>query len=250
MARIRRKKSLYEVISKGQVKPDLDQPQPELPQPQADTDKRADSLIAAEKDGRTGVESPMPWPRKPAAVRLNGDRIEISVPYQLAVAFLLGLILLVLAVFRLGLGSRVVEKPAGQEAVKVVGKTAAPPPASSVEPKPDTVQEKPIRRADVKPAEETGNNRIVIQTYQNAAHLQPVKQYFSGLGIDTEIRKIDNWYYLVTAGKYNNPEKPGTDGYAAKQKIIGLGAGYKAPLGYESFGTRPFSDAYGMRFDD
>lgn len=104
MARIRRKKSLYEVISKGQVKPDLDQSQQQQ-QPQADTDKRADSLIAAEKDGRTGVESPMPWPKKPAAVRLNGDRIEISVPYQLAVAFLLGLILLVLAVFRLGLGA-------------------------------------------------------------------------------------------------------------------------------------------------
>jgi hypothetical protein len=77
-----------------------------------------------------------------------------------------------------------------------------------------------------------------------------VKDYFAGFGIETEVRHINNWYYLVTKDKYDNPEKPGTDGYAAKQKIIELGADYKAPAGYGTFGPKPFHDAYGMRFED
>ncbi len=244
MARIRRKKSLYEVISKNQVKPDLDRPSE-----QVNSDKVGDSSSQADKGDDSGLASQMRWPKRPRVVQLNGDRIELSVPYQVAVAVLLGLVLLLVVVFRLGQGSGHVEKPAGQE---VQGVRRTPPRASNTAggAKPARVEEKAIKRADVKPVEQTGNNRIVIQTYQNAAHLQPVKEYFGGFGINTEIRKIDNWYYLVTAKKYNNPEKTGTDGYAAKQRIIELGAGYKAPQGYESFGSKPFNDAYGMRFDD
>jgi hypothetical protein len=81
-------------------------------------------------------------------------------------------------------------------------------------------------------------------------HLEPVRLYFAEKGIETEIRRIGDRYYLVTSQKYDNPEREGTEGYQAKQKIIETGAGYKSPPGYESFGTRPFSDAYGMRFDD
>ena len=99
----------------------------------------------------------------------------------------------------------------------------------------------------------TGKNRIVIQTLQLRSHLEPVKQYFASFGVETEIKKVDNWYYLVTENKYDNPEKPGTNGYFAKQRIIELGAGYKAPTGYESFrrgDKMPFHDAFGMNFDD
>jgi hypothetical protein len=57
----------------------------------------------------------------------------------------------------------------------------------------------------------------------------------------------------VTKNGYDNPDKPGTDGYLAKQKIIELGAGYKPPTGYETFrradGTGPFNDAFGMKFE-
>jgi hypothetical protein len=77
-----------------------------------------------------------------------------------------------------------------------------------------------------------------------------VKQFYTENGVETEIRKIGGMYYLVTTSKYENPEKQGTDGYLAKQKIIELGAKYKAPQGYETFGTKPFHDAYGMKFDD
>ena len=90
----------------------------------------------------------------------------------------------------------------------------------------------------------------MIQTYQLRTHLEPVKQYFAQFGIETDIKKIGDWYYLVTKDKYENPEKSGTDGYFAKQKIIELGAEYKAPQGYETFGSKPFYDAYGQRFDD
>ena len=100
-------------------------------------------------------------------------------------------------------------------------------------------------------AESKGNNRIVIQEYQVRAHLEPVQQYFAQFGIETEIIPIDNQWFLVTKAKYEeNPKRPGTDGYLAKQKIIEFGAQYKAPQGYETFAPHFFKDAYGMKFDD
>ena len=54
----------------------------------------------------------------------------------------------------------------------------------------------------------------------------------------------------MTVDKYDNPDRPGTDGSVAKQKIIELGTKYKAPTGYESFAPNLFKDAYGMRFDE
>jgi hypothetical protein len=57
-------------------------------------------------------------------------------------------------------------------------------------------------------------------------------------------------YYLVTKKKYENPQKQGTDGYLAKQRIIAVGAKYKAPPGRETFGVKSFETAYGRKFDD
>jgi len=120
-----------------------------------------------------------------------------------------------------------------------------PAPVERVAPAPAAVS-----AVKVEPVKQKGNNRIVIQTYQLRADLEPVKQFFAQFGIETEIIKINDWYYLVTKDKYENPEKPGTDGYLAKQKIIELGTKYKAPQGYETFGKKPFYDAYGMNFDN
>ena len=47
-----------------------------------------------------------------------------------------------------------------------------------------------------------------------------------------------------------NPNKLGTDGYAARTRIIELGANYVSPPGYDSFGAEPFYDAYGMKSRD
>ncbi len=90
----------------------------------------------------------------------------------------------------------------------------------------------------------------MIQTYAVRAHLEPVRQYFAENGIETEIRKIGDDYFLVTTDKFDTIERTGTDGYKAKKRIIELGAKYKAPQSYETFGKRPFHDAYGMKFDD
>ena len=90
----------------------------------------------------------------------------------------------------------------------------------------------------------------MIQTWSSRTQLEPVKSYFAENGIKTEIRKIGDVYYLITIEKYENPQRLGTDGYLARQKIVEIGAEYKAPPGYGSFGPKPFYDAYGMRFDD
>jgi hypothetical protein len=96
----------------------------------------------------------------------------------------------------------------------------------------------------------TGSNRIVIQTYDKRADLELVQYHFAEGGIETEIRNIGGTFYLVTKNKYDNPNREGTDGYAAKQQIIKWGARYKAPQGYETFAPNLFKDAYGMKFDD
>lgn len=244
MVRNRKKKAFYEVIGKTWPK------------------QRYDKILHPEKSGKDKPITAEPlasmprvtkWPRRPRIVQLNADRIEISMSYQLAIALLLGLILLVLVVFRLG--QSLSSQKTIDSATKMpenMQKVAPEATAGALQTAAPAEKTAPLRAPTekVKPAGAGGNNRIVIQTYQLRAHLEPVKQYFAQLGIETEIKKINNWYYLVTRDKYENPEKPGTDGYLAKRKISRLGAKYKAPPGYETFGSKPFHDAYGMRFDE
>jgi hypothetical protein len=248
------KKALYEVMSKAtwpkprSDKP-LEQPPPLQPlQQQPAEEPRRDEHPIAKLAATTKVR----WLNRPRIVQLNAGRIEISMPYQFAIALLLGLILLFLVAFRLGQGSKKIIGPdvktpeSMQKAAPKVTAVVAPQvaaPAKEKTPAPPVVQK-------VELAKPKGDNRIVIQSYQFMADLEPVKQYFAQFGIETEIIKIDAWYYLVTKNKYENPGKPGTDGYLAKQKIVELGAKYKAPAGSESFGTQPFSDAYGKKFDE
>jgi len=235
MMRYRGKKALYEVIGKAQ----------------ADYSKMPAQVPGSEAVPKKSIV----WPRKPKMVQINAGRVEVSLPYQLAIAMLLGIILLMLVVFRLGqissLRSQNVTNSAA-EVPQIVPKVVLKP---TVQPTVGPLREAVVadRKIEPKRVEQTrpkGNNRIVIQTYGSRDQLEPVRLYFAEKGIETEIRKIGDTYYLVTSQKYDNPERTGTEGYQAKQKIIEVGAGYKAPPGYESFGTRPFGDAYGMRFDD
>lgn len=189
------------------------------------------------------------WPKRPRIIQLNAGRVEMSMPWQIAIAMLLGVVLLILVVFRLGQFSEhrtadfPVETPksaqerAGQATAGITQEAA-------------TAQKMALNTEKAEPAKTQGNNRIVIQTFQIREHLEPVKDYFAGFGIETEIKKVGDWYYLVTADKYDNPERQGTDGYLVKQRIIELGANYKAPAGYETFGKKPFQTAFGKRFDD
>ncbi|MHC4571678.1 MAG: hypothetical protein ACYS0C_06345 [Planctomycetota bacterium] len=239
-------------MSKPGTQKPLQQPPPE----EAGQDKPQDEPFAEQSTAPTRFRDRLAkWPKKPKIIQLNVDRIEISIPYQLAIAILLGIILLLLVVFRLGQMTSPATQKETDSAAKMPKNTQkmALRPTPVVPPRLAATEEiaaLPASAEKTGPVSSTGNNRIVIQTYQLRTHLEPVKQYFAQFGIETEIKKIDVWYYLVTKNKYDNPEKQGTDGYLAKQKIIEWGAKYRAPTGYETFGTKPFHDAYGMKFDE
>ncbi|MGA2173103.1 MAG: hypothetical protein ABSG82_08885 [Sedimentisphaerales bacterium] len=209
------------------------------------------------------------WVRKPSVVQFNAGRIEFSMPYQLSIAVLLGAALLIVIAFRLGerfgspsASSRQAGPAATKQAIKPIDSIdSARDRSAQSKPEPKqaavskaapatTVATDAGKQASSPPAGQTGRNRIVIQTYQVRSHLEPVKEYFDKLGVATEIIEKNSWYYLVTKNRYDNIDKAGSEGFLAKQKIVELGAGYKAPAGYETFGPKPFNDAFGMRFEE
>lgn len=244
MAYKRKKVAFYEVIRRTGTKPRYDKPSGQS-HPQESGDRKSDTTgFAAASLGRRAR-----WPTRQRILLFNAGQIEISLSYQLAVAILLGFVLLILVAFRLGqnLSSKavtdsVVSPKAAQKLPEhMIAKV--PGEAELVERVPSVVQESAA-------ADAGGNNRIVIQTWQVRAQLEPVKEYFASCGIETEIISEGGWYYLVTREKYDNPGNPGTNGYAARQKIIELGAKYEPPPGSATFGPKPFHDAYGKRFDE
>jgi len=250
MKRRRGRKSLYEVIGESHSKPRYSWLLERL-RPKKSAEEKPPAAAPA-KPAVQMSERPMQWPKKPRILQLNAGRIELSMPYQLAIAILLGLILLLLVAFRLGQIVYMSSRNAANSAEKTPQSTQQPTlkAATGLLQTPVPAETKTAVPASVEPAESKGDNRVVIQTFELRAHLEPVKQFFAENGVETEIREIGGMYYLVTREKYENPERQGTDGYLAKQKIIELGAKYKAPQGYETFGTKPFHDAYGMKFGD
>jgi len=246
MARNRKKIAFYEVISKSRLNSSYAKT---LEQSHS---KKPGKDEPAVKSDVPVSERLVKWPRKPRIVQFNDGRIEFSLPYQIAIAVLLGVVLLVLVIFRMGqityLRRQKISSSAA-ETPKSVQKVTSQPTAGIAK-MPAGAEKVPLNIEKAGLAKPGGNNRIVIQTYNLRPHLVPVKEYFAQFGIGTEIRKEGDWYYLVTKDKYKNPEKQGTDGYFVKQKIVKLGAKYKAPPGYETFGSKPFHDAFGKRFDD
>jgi hypothetical protein len=223
MVRNAKRKSLYESIISARSKPIYEQVPHKPAQP--------------ESAGKTSpVNEPLPasamWAKRLKYMQAIAGRLELSVPYTVGIAVVLGLILAMLLIFRLGQwsGARVVNQPAKTDAGIVSQSATAEVPTSAVK------------------------NRIVLKVFQVRTQLEPLKEYFDRMGIATEITERNGWYYLVTKNKYQNIEKPGSDGYLAKQKIVEIGADYKAPPGYETFRktgkSADFGDAFGMKFDD
>jgi len=98
------------------------------------------------------------------------------------------------------------------------------------------------------PTVPAGDNVIVIASYGRQRDLEPVRQHFDKNGIATEIVKRGDRFFLVTRQRFvGNPTASTNAGYAVYRRILDVGATYKAPEGYERFGTRPFQDAYGMK---
>lgn len=256
MARNRRgKMSLYEVMSKARLKPghgrSLEKIRPE--KPEEDEPVTETEVTVGEEDSI--VEMPkvsVRWWRKPRVVQFNAGRIEFSIPYPIAIAVFLGLVMVVLIAFRLGqrsyLTSEVtVENPPGNAGGNRVNPTMLTNNTATQ----NTKTVKPIAKdtGDVGAAKSTGNNVIVLVQYKRTADLAPVQAHFEEYGIATEIVNWGGQYFLITKDRYDNPNTKGTDGYEALQRIVEVGAKYngKAPEGFETFAPNYFKDAYGMK---
>lgn len=251
MARDRGKKALYEVMSKARIKPGAGVTLPPPPHPKGPEE---DKPAAEEKSAAGMPDVAAQWLRKPRIVQINAGRIEFSMPYQLAVALVLGLILVALIAFRLGRFSYLTEQetagPAEEMQAQEIGQESLLEQATVDTMQPPALVED-ISPGDkvVEPVEPAGNNVIVLVEYGSRADLVPVQAHFAEYGIEIEIVMESGRYFLVTKDRYDNPGKPGTNGYEAKKRIIEVGAEYKgkAPAGYESFAPHFFRDAYGKK---
>ena len=249
MTRNRGKKALYEVMSKARVKPEqgkiVEHPQPQKPVEEVP--------VIRHKEPAGVSKSTAKWWKKPRIVQLNAGRIEFSMPYQIAVALLLFFIFLIIAAFRLGQSSKPAERnPMGQlgkATTEIVGEKPIEQARGDV-PKPAAPLENTVTKTEAaEPAKPKGDNVIVLVQYDSLPDLAPVQAHFSEYGIETEIVAERGHYFLQTKERYDNPDKPGTDGYKALQRIKEIGAKYKgkAPPGYETFAPNYFSDAYGKK---
>ncbi|MDY0354781.1 MAG: hypothetical protein RBR19_02800 [Sedimentisphaerales bacterium] len=204
---------------------------------------------------------------KPKAVQFNAGRIEVSLPYQIGIAIGLFVILILLAVFRLGQ----IDQKARYSEQSRTSRAGVDSPAAGTTTVDTTSSDGPAGPENTALEAGTaaaGDNWIVIARSELRKDLEPVMRHFNEHGIETGITTFDklrrhfaefgldasalprgDGYLLVTRQTYDNPDRSGTDGYAAKQKIVEIGALYKgkAPQGYESFAPRYFSDAYGMK---
>ncbi|MGA2915155.1 MAG: hypothetical protein ABSE89_03930 [Sedimentisphaerales bacterium] len=183
------------------------------------------------------------WGTKPKAVRLYPDRVELCFSWQVVIIGTLALIAMLMVFFRLG-------------QIYSLKKTDAKKPLQTIsvenimpQPKVETASAAKNEQKPPKMVEPMGDNIIVIASHPLSSHLEPVKQYFAGFGIATEIIKKDNRFLLVTQERFNSVEKAGSDGFEMRKKIISIGANYKPPAssGFEPFGPKPFQDAYGMK---
>lgn len=98
------------------------------------------------------------------------------------------------------------------------------------------------------PATPEASNVIVIVEYSKRADLAPVRKHFAQSTIETEIVNWGGKYFLITKDRFEGFGL-GSDGYQAKQKIVEVGAKYKAPQGYETFAPLFFKDAYGRKVE-
>jgi len=267
--------ALYEAMSKAQLKPGygrtlekIRSDRSEGHEPSVEAQEAAvaqetpapvetEAAAVAEETGvEERIERPqvsIRWRRKPRVVQINGGRIELSVPYQLGIAILLGLIVVVLVAYRAGQGSVAVKEVGTNNPPREIGGNRANPPVTpnrAVRQEDAPVAKAPQDTANIGTVTSTGSNIIVLVQHSSQRDLVPVQAHFASYGIATEIVNWGGRYYLITQDKYNS-FAPGGDGYIAKQKIAQAGAEYKgkAPEGYETFAPHYFSDAYGKKVE-
>ncbi|MCK4886100.1 MAG: hypothetical protein KAS96_01865 [Planctomycetes bacterium] len=254
MKRPSKRMALYEVMGKKESKSFLKKSL----EPLKPTEKEKKVIPPISSLPEKSSEKPVKWANKPKFLQLNAGRVEMSIPYQVAIAVILVAFVVVLMAFRFGKASG--NQNAAVKAAAPVKKIAEKPVYRPVSKPKVESSDLPIGLAakesapkPVLPAVSTGGSNIVVQTLRSRNDLEPVKDYFAGHGIATEIKKVKSWYYLVTVNKYESLKKTGSQGNNMLKRIVELGAGYKAPQGFESFrvkGKTPFRDAYGIKFED
>lgn len=278
MARYRRgRMALYEVMSKAKEKPGYKRTLENIragraveKEPSAEKDESivAEATVepspAVVSDGAVAAEPERPaeksnlsvkWRRKPRVVQYNQGRVEFSVPYQLGIAVLLGLVVIMLLAFRAGQRWASVERTGVESGRPPDSGTNRQMPVvdrnkSVRQESPPPVEAKSPESANAGTAATTGDNAIVLVQYRSDRDLVPVRAHFASYGIATEIVKSGGQYFLITQQRYNSFASGG-DGQLAKQKIAEVGAEYKgkAPEGYEPFAPHYFSDAYPKKID-
>ncbi|MBN1815796.1 MAG: hypothetical protein JW828_00455 [Sedimentisphaerales bacterium] len=244
MARNTGRMALYEAISQSRKK-------------QAGKESQRQKIVRLRsgflrkrKEGRIAAKKTL-LRRKPnpSAAGVQGIRTKIGLSYVTAVLIALGLIVIVLAGIKLGqlAGRRGPE----QGRSGIVGNTDRGGEqdlrTGPYENRRSTEPNEDLQQGNEAFVSSTGQNVIVIASYGREPDLVPVQTHFAEQGIATEVRSLGDNYLLVTRQRYDNPNRRDSNGYAALQKVKEIGAGYKAPSGYERFGSRPFQDAYGRK---
>ena len=190
------------------------------------------------------------WSTRPKPVRIYADRIELCFSWQVVGLAALAFVVLLLVFFKLGRISSTGESQVKPVPVSVSVEQVMP----KTKPAETIVRPTPQPQATPRVIEPMGDNVIVIASHRMSDDLKPVEQYFEKFGITTKIikDKKSSRYLLVTQNRFNDIEKPGTDGYIMKRKIMSIGANYKPPIasGFASFGPKPFQDAYGMKLTE
>ncbi len=199
-------------------------------------------------------------------IRIRLPRIPLPGirPILYGIAAVLGVALAVLVVFwvgkaLIGLATYSSQNPPAESAqtvpVESMGERNAPSgvtqsvPPPQPEPRRETTPPpaEPVRQAAPDALVRTGNNAIVIQyiTSSRENELRPVQAFFAKNGVATEIIRSGTGSYLITQGRFENPNRSGSDGYQILLKIRAIGKRYPVETGDRQFGAEPFQDAYG-----
>lgn len=212
--------------------------------------------------------TPAPRRLRPKPLLLGAGRVEISVPYHIGVAVVLVAILMILAAFRIGQSypgaeeqsgapvnppARAAKQNAGTETATAATKGRRPDASAAPAPPAETTPQQGDHWIVLAKARETADLEPVVEYFAakdialSIRELEPTRRLFVERGLNTAVLPGGDGYMLVTKWLYSNPDRPGSDGYVMKQRIVDEGKKYKAPQGRESFAATRFSDAYGMK---
>ena len=239
------RKVLYEAIRKGQERIASG-----IKSGQFSSGKKETPKFAKGGNETLGLQDEVLSAGKKTEVSLLTGTLVISVPYRVAGVIVLAMILVVLIAFWLG-QIRGTRRSMELEPVQMSEPAMTEQDEGSVAAEfEETDESGPVpekTEADKAIFSPAGNNVIVIATVKDAEDLKPVQEYFTANGVGAEILQRKDYCLLVTADRFQNPDRRGSNGYKALQLIKKIGLDYKVPGGGKNFGKEPFQDAYPMK---